>query len=245
MCTILVKIITHTCVLQIVNYSFFAIAGLIIFGLSFSAAYAHTTSNVPFASAYAHTTIEVGHYEIEVGWQDEPPVVGILNAITIDIREPGDVEGASMGITNAFRNLDATVISGGASKVLDINTDPRPGHYYAKIIPTKTGSLEVKLEGKINGIEINEVIVIEDVESTSILDFPATSGSSSGQEVTALKNAVTSLQKDVSSIKSQVGGIDTSSGNFDAETPYNFGVFGISLGAAGVILAIIAMVKRK
>ena len=227
------------------NYSFFAIVGLIIFGLSFSAAYAHTTSNVPFASAYAHTTIEVGHYEIEVGWQDEPPVVGILNAITIDIREPGDVDGASMGITNAFRNLDATVISGGASKVLDINTDPRPGHYYAKIIPTKTGSLEVKLEGKINGIEVNVVIPIEDVESTSVLDFPTTSGSSSGQEVTALKNAVTSIQKDVSSIKSQVGGIDTSSGNFDAETAYNFGVFGISLGAAGVILAIIAMVKRK
>ena len=53
------------------------------------------------------------------------------------------------------------------------------------------------------------------------------------------------MQKDVSLIKSQVGGIDTSSGNFDAETTYNFGVFGISLGAAGVILAIIAMVKRK
>ena len=232
MCTILVKIITHTHILQIVNYSFFAIAGLVIFGFSF-----------PFV--YAHTTIEVGPYEIEVGWQDEPPVVGILNAMTIDIREPGNVEGVSMGITNAFRNLDATIVSGGASKVLDINTDPRPGHYYAKIIPTKTGSLEIKLQGEINGIEINEVIPVEDVESTSVLDFPARSGSSSGQEVSALKNAVTSLQKDVSAIKSQVGGIDTRSGNFDAETAYNFGVFGISLGAAGVILAIIAMVKRK
>jgi len=232
MCTILVKIITHTHILQIVNYSFFAIAGLVIFGLSF-----------PFV--YAHTTIEVGPYEIEVGWQDEPPVVGILNAITIDIREPGDVEGVSMGITNAFRNLDATIVSGGASKVLDINTDPRPGHYYAKIIPTKTGSLEIKLQGEINGVKINDIIPVEDVESTSVLDFPAISGSSSGQEVSALKNAVTSLQKDVSSIKLQVGGIDTSSGNFDAETAYNFGVFGISLGAAGVILAIIAMVKRK
>ena len=232
MCTIIVKIITHTHILQIVNYSFFAIAGLVIFGLSF-----------PFV--YAHTTIEVGPYEIEVGWQDEPPVVGILNAITIDIREPGDVEGVSMGITNAFRNLDVTIVSGGASKVLDINTDPRPGHYYAKIIPTKTGSLEIKLQGEINGIKINDIIPVEDVESTSVLDFPAISGSSSGQEVSALKNAVTSLQKDVSSIKLQVGGIDTSSGNFDAETAYNFGVFGISLGAAGVILAIIAMVKRK
>ena len=214
------------------NYSFFAIIGLVVFGLSFS-------------SSYAHTTIEVGPYEIEAGWQDEPPIVGILNAITIDVREPGDVEGTSMGISNAFRNLEATVVYGGATKVLDMNTDPRPGHYYAKIIPTKTGSLEVKLVGEINGVEINNIIPIEDVESTSVLDFPSTSGSSSGQEVTALKNAVTSMQKDVSLIKSQVGGIDTSSGNFDVETAYNFGVFGISLGAAGVILAIIAMIKRK
>jgi len=198
-----------------------------------------------FSFAYAHTTIEVDPNEIEVGWQDEPPVVGILNAITIDVRDPGDVEGAFMGITNAFKNLQATVVSGGASKVLDISTDPRPGHYYAKIIPTKTGSLEIKLQGEINGVIINVVIPIEDVESTSVLDFPATSGSSSGQEVVALKNAVTSLQKDVSAIKSQVGGIDTSSGNFDAEAAYNFGVFGMSLGAAGVILAIIAMIKRK
>ena len=214
------------------NYSLFAIVGLIVLGFSFS-------------FAYAHTTIEVGPYEIEVGWQDEPPVVGILNAITIDVRDPGDVEGAFMGIINAFKNLQATVVSGGASKVLDINTDPRPGHYYAKIIPTKIGSLEIKLQGEINGVKINNMIPIEDVENTSILDFPATSGSSSGQEVTAIKNAVTSLQKDVSSIKSQVGGTDISSGNFDAETAYNFGVFGISLGAAGVILAIIAMAKRK
>ena len=99
------------------NYSFFAIAGLIIFGFSFS-------------SAYAHTTIEVGPYEIEAGWQDEPPIVGILNAITIDVREPGDVEGTSMGITNAFRNLDATVISGGISKSLDIQAGKYPAEYY-------------------------------------------------------------------------------------------------------------------
>ena len=194
-----------------------------------------------FTFAYAHTTIQVDPYEIEVGWQDEPPVVGILNAITIDIREPGDVEGVSTGVINAFKKLDASVVSGGASKVLDINTDPRPGHYYAKIIPTKTGSLEVKLAGEINGVQINTIIPIEDVESTSILDFPPTSTSSSGQEVTALKNAVTSLQQDISSIKAQ-GSTSTDS---DEGIAYNFAVFGISLGAAGVILAIIAMVRRK
>jgi len=212
-----------------VNYPLFAIAGLIVLGFSFS-------------FAYAHTTIEVGPYEIEVGWQDEPPVVGILNSITIDVREPGDVEGISMGITNAFKNLQASVFSGGASKVLDINTDPRPGHYYAKIIPTKIGSLQIKLKGEINDIQIDTVIPIEDVESTSVLDFPPTSSSSSGQEVAALKNAVTSLQKDISLIKAQGSVASTDS---DGGTTYNFAVLGLSLGAAGVILAIIAMVKRK
>ena len=211
------------------NYSLFAIVGLIALGFSFS-------------FVYAHTTVEVGPYEIEVGWQDEPPVVGILNAITIDIREPGNVEGASMGVNNAFKNLRASVVSGGASKVLDINTDPRPGHYYAKIIPTKTGSLQVELKGEINGIEIDVIIPIEDVESTSILDFPPMASSSSGQEVTALKNAVTSLQKDISSMKAQ--GSITSTGS-DGGAAYNFAVFGLSLGAAGVILAVIAMVRRK
>ncbi len=210
------------------KYAFFAIVGLIVFGFGFT-------------FAYAHTTVQVDPYEIEAGWQDEPPVVGILNAITFDVREPGDVEGVSSGVLNAFKKLEATVISGGASKVLDINTDPRPGHYYAKIIPTKTGSLEVKLTGEINGVEIDIIIPIEDVESTSILDFPPTSGSSSGQEVTALKNAVTSLQQDISSIKA---GGNTSTGS-DEGAAYNFAVFGLSLGAAGVILAIIAMIKRK
>ena len=211
------------------NYPLFVIAGLIILGSGFS-------------FAYAHTTIEVGPYEIEVGWQDEPPVVGILNAITIDIREPGNVEGVSTGVTNGFKKLEASVVSGGASKVLDINTDPRPGHYYAKIIPTKTGSLQVELKGESNGIEIDVIIPIEDVESTSILDFPPMASSSSGQEVTALKNAVTSLQKDISSMKAQ--GSTTSTGS-DGGAAYNFAVFGLSLGAAGVILAIIAMVRRK
>jgi len=212
-----------------VHYTLFIIIGLVVFGFGFS-------------FAYAHTTIQVEPYEIEVGWQDEPPVVGILNAITIDIREPGDIEGVSTGITNGFKKLEASIVSGGASKVLDINTDPRPGHYYAKIIPTKIGSLQVELKGEINGVEIDTIIPIEDVESTSVLDFPPTSSSSSGQEVTALKNAVTSLQKDISSIKAQDS--ITSAGS-DGGATYNFAVFGLSLGAAGVILAIIAMVKRK
>ena len=56
---------------------------------------------------------------------------------------------------------------------------------------------------------------------------------------------MSALQKDVTDIKSKLGSVDTSSVEFNLETTYNFAVFGLSLGAAGVILAIIAMIKRK
>ncbi len=180
-----------------------------------------------FSAVHAHTTVEVDPYEIEVGWQDEPPVVGILNAITIDIREPNEETGAYKNISNGFRSMDATVI------------------YYAKIIPTKTGSMEVKIKGELNGTPVDVIVPIEDVESTSVLDFPPSSSSASGQEIGALKNALSSLQKDVSNIKSNVGDVSLTSDGISIESAYNFGVFGLSLGAAAVIIAIIAMLRRK
>ena len=197
-----------------------------------------------YSTAYAHTTIHVEQYEIEVGWDIEPPVVGFRNVLVYEISESPS-EGVKSGVTNAFKNLKSTIRMGGATKVLDINSDPRPGNYFSKIIPTKTGSLSIVLKGDINGVPVDVEIPIEDVETTAVLDFPQSSGSSSGQEVAALKNAMSSLQQDVTEIKSKIGDIDSSSGEIDLESAYNFGVFGLSLGAAGVILAIVAMLKRK
>jgi hypothetical protein len=197
-----------------------------------------------FSEAYSHTTVHVEQYEIEVGWDVEPPVIGFRNAIIYEISESPS-EGVKSGITSAFKNLQSTIRMGGVTKVLDINSDPKPGHYFSKIIPTKTGSLVIELKGEINGVPVEIDVPIEDVETTAVLDFPPSSGSSSGQEVSALKNAMSSLQKDVTDIKSKLGSVDTSSGEFNIGAAYNFAVFGLSLGAAGVILAIIAMIKRK
>lgn len=194
-----------------------------------------------YSSVYAHTTVHVEQYEIEVGWDVEPPVVGFRNAIVYEI-STSPSEGVKDGVINAFKNLQSTIRMGGVTKVLDINSDPRPGHYFSKIIPTKTGSLVIELKGEINGVPVDIEIPIEDVETTAVLDFPPSSGSSSGQEVAALKNALSSLQKDVTEIKSKVGGVDVVA---DGDQAYDFAIFALSLGAAGVILAIIAMIKRK
>jgi len=192
------------------------------------------------SQAFAHTTVEVDPFEIEVGWGVEPPVVGFRNDFVFAINEPGETAGLKVGVKNAFKNIETTAKFGGITKVLDIGSDPRPGHYFSHVIPTKTGSYSIHLKGEINGVVIDVDIPIEDVESTAVLDFPATSGSSSDQDVTILKGAVKSLQEDINKIKSGQGIKVPSEG-----TTYDFAILGLSIAAAAIILAIVALIKRK
>ena len=187
----------------------------------------------------AHTTVEVENYKIEAGWGIEPPVVGVRNSVVFKIIEPGEREGTYTGITSAFKNLEANIMYGGASKSIEINSDPKPGYYFSPIIPTKTGSYLVDLQGEIRGVVVDIQIPVEDVESTAILDFPPKTSEGSA-DVSALKNAISSLQQDVSKLKS--GETTTTS---DGGAAYDFAIFGLSIAAAAIILAIISLVKRK
>jgi len=189
--------------------------------------------------SFAHSTVEVGQYKIEVGWGIEPPVVGIRNDIILKITEPGESENSYKGVTSVFKNLEATAMFGGVTKKIDINSDPRPGYYFSPIIPTKTGSYFVELKGEINGTTIDVKIPIEDVESTSVLDFPPSS-SEGPADLAALKNAISSLQQDVSKLKSGETSVSSNGGE-----AYDFAIFGLSIAAAAIILAIIALIKRK
>ncbi len=206
------------------------IAITVMFVLAFS---------VGFTPVSAHTSVNVENIQIDVGWSIEPPVVGIRNDFVFKIVELGEREGTYTGITSAFKNLEATAIYGGATKKLDINSDPRPGYYFSPVIPTKTGSIMVDLKGEINGISIDVQIPIEDVESTAILDFPQRNTQTSSSEVLALKNAISSLQREVSAMSSETKNVSHIEGNYD------LAIFSMSLGGAGVILAIVSMIKKS
>ena len=194
-----------------------------------------------FSTASAHKTVNIDNLAIQVGWQQEPPLVGFMNAITFEINEKAS-DGNS-GVKNAFKNLVATVKFGGLTKTLDIDSEPQAGHYNAKIIPTNKGSYTVLLKGDINGVMVNSEVPVEDVEDESILAFPSKQGSSE-QDTSAIKNTMSGLQNEVGELKAKISGIGTAKGS-DVDRAYNFGILGLSLGAAGVILAIIAMIKRK
>ncbi|MDH3361368.1 MAG: hypothetical protein OEL51_03310 [Nitrosopumilus sp.] len=190
--------------------------------------------------SFGHTTVHVEQYQIEAGWGIEPPVVGIRNDLVFKITQSGETEGSYKGVTSVFKDVDTTVMFGGATKKIDVNSDPRPGYYFSPIIPTKTGTYMVEFKGEIDGTVIDIKIPIEDVESTAVLDFPPTTAEGTG-DVIALKNAISSLQQDVSKLKSD----EKSVSSLDDGASYDFAVFGLSIAAAAIILAIIALIKRK
>ncbi|MEO2201897.1 MAG: hypothetical protein ABGW49_03630 [Nitrosopumilus sp.] len=191
------------------------------------------------APSFAHTTIHVEQYEIEAGWAIEPPVVGIRNDLVLKITEPGETEGSYKGVTSVFKATDVTILFGGATKKLDINSDVRPGYYFSSIIPTKTGTYMIELNGDIRGTLIDIKIPVEDVEPTAVLDFPPTSSEGTA-DIAALKNAISSLQQDVSKLQSGETKVTSNDG-----AAYDFAIFGLSIAAAAIILAIVALIKRK
>ena len=185
---------------------------------------------------FAHKTVTVDQYEIEVGWRDEPPLVSQQNAIVFAITtSDGDV---STGVTNAFKDLTATIKSGSVSKQLDVLSDSKSGHYYSKIIPTQTGSLTIELKGTINGIDVDEQIQVEDVENINVIAFPPTDASGL-PDLAKIKNTLGQLQQDVAQLSK--GGISGA----ESGKSYDYAMFAMGLGAAGVILAVISLVKRK
>lgn len=186
--------------------------------------------------SWAHTTVTVSPYDIEVGWGLEPPVVGVRNTFVFHVTEPGENPGVKTGIINAFHGMTATANYGGITKTLEIISDQRPGFYFSDVIPTKTGTVSVTLEGELNGVQVNVDVPIEDVESTALLDFPPLD-TSSDQNVRALEAAVTSMQSDIEQLRSGSDPVTDT-------TSYNFAVLGLSLGVAAVVLSVLALIRR-
>ena len=91
--------------------------------------------------AAAHEKLTVGPYSLEVGWVDEPPVVGLKNAVAVNIStsDGRPVENVS--------TLMVAVSMGGQDKKIDLHPlgENTPGQYAADFIPTVRGTYTVKL----------------------------------------------------------------------------------------------------
>jgi len=124
--------------------------------------------------AFAHESITVGDYTVEIGWVNEPPIVGQQNAIVVNVSTTKDnkpVEDVS--------GLIVAVSYGGQNKTLTLQPlgEDTPGQFIAPILPTVPGQYTVNLGGKLGTTDVKADVQPEEVQSADVLQFPSVAGS--------------------------------------------------------------------
>ena len=121
--------------------------------------------------AFAHESIAVGNYELEVGWLNEPPIVGQQNAIVVNVSDTSS--GAAQPVED-ISALTVTVSYGDQNKLLTLQPlgEDTPGQFVAPILPTVPGQYTIVLGGKLGDTDVNVSVEPEEVQSADILAFP-------------------------------------------------------------------------
>jgi hypothetical protein len=201
--------------------------------------------------AYAHNELEVGDIRIIGGWVQEPPLVGQLNGIVLEVVRISD----GSPITNAFSSMDVNVVKGGQSKALSPSPTEEAGVYVASIVPTQLGQYAITFQGTISGVQINSQLEIEDVEDSASLNFPPSSGNGGVDP-----GFVEQMQAVISDLTAQVDAANTAAEEArtaaeaatettdeikaEADRAYLIGLVGIGVGIAGIAIAAVALRKR-
>jgi hypothetical protein len=131
-----------------------------------------------FGIALAHTTVQAGNYELEVGWLDEPPVVGQRNAVVINISDKTD---ASRPVDVSKLVVDLTY--GGQTRPLALQplSEDAANQYVSPLLPTIPGQYTVELRGQVgDGTQINVDVQPEEVMPADTLAFPAAAQAQAG-----------------------------------------------------------------
>ncbi len=222
--------------------------------------------NVLITQASAHITKKFGSIQVQVGWNDEPPLTGLLNNVIVDVNQTSGK--TQTPIINALANLNILVKYGGVTTSLEFLPSPTiDGLYVGKIIPSRVGSYSVILNGTIQGQKISSQVPLDLVDSSQKLTFPDTvSGSgtdvivSSGSASTTTNNMgpqlqgiVSQLANQIDSVKSVIGSVaknnvDTVKSVQDvknaADRSYLIGMVGIGAGIAGIVIAAVSLSRK-
>ena len=215
---------------------------------------------------YAHITKNFGNIKVEVGWSNEPPLVGLLNNVIVQVNQTSG-KNTQTPIINALASMDIAVKYGGVTKPLDfVPSEDTEGMYNGQMIPTRPGTYSLVLNGTIQDQKFNSEIPLDLVESTQKLNFPDSGGVSSGgigvSNTAAASNnigpqlqgIVSQLANDIDSTKGSVDTLAKTSANTQKaiqdirgtnDRLYMIGLGGVGASVVGIIIAATALSRRK
>jgi hypothetical protein len=223
--------------------------------------------NSPFRKVLAHISNQYGNTTIQAGWDQEPPLVDKINDVVVGVTRESDLGNGSdsaIPVRNALTDMNFMVKYGGVTKSLDfVPSQEQEGWYESKILPTRIGSYNLAINGSIQDQPISDEVQIEDVESTQKLSFPEAdmggSGSSNDATNTNLfsdqtSNILNQITNDINNIIDDIGTLAESNSNIQegiqnvkdiADRSYMIAITAIGVGAAGILIAVAALVRTR
>jgi hypothetical protein len=126
--------------------------------------------------AHERRTIGGGKYDVVVGWDTEPALVGQRNAAGIRISKAGT--NPAEPVTGAETTLQLQIRQGAQTQQLPLRAVfGQPGYYEADIVPTRAGDYVWNFSGTLGADPINETFdsadgKFESVIGASGIEFP-------------------------------------------------------------------------
>lgn len=135
-----------------------------------------------YQTALAHEHITIGDYELEIGWVEEPPIVGQQNAILVVV---SDMSSGEAQPVEDVSSLVVTVSYGGQSKELTLQPlgEDTPGQFMAPIVATVPGQYTVALGGTLGDTAVDAEVEPEEVQSADTLQFPSVESSAQSADL--------------------------------------------------------------
>lgn len=200
----------------------------------------------------AHTGIEVGEFVLEVGWVNEPALVGQSNAVQLVIHDHDESPVTDLGPDD----LTVVVSTGGqdsAALLLTAAFDAEEGEgplgeYRATLIPTAPGDYTFHLVGKIHDTAVDESVAsgeetFDPVVGSTDLEFPVKQPTLTevGTRLDRIDGRIAALQSaapgsDALAATSAAAAAEAASAAADRAL-----LIGVILGGTGLVLAILAL----
>lgn len=213
------------------------------------------TSPLNVKSAEAHITKVFGNYLVEVGWNDEPAYTGLVNTVQVTVKKgSGD---SATPVINALKDMQISIQYGGVTKPLDfVPSSTVDGQYVSSLIPTRVGTYSLVFKGSIQDQSVDTEIPLDDVASADALNFPPSSGSSSGGTINPgqMDTLVNQLTSDIEDAKNNADSAAKSVANVvqsfqqvkdTTDKLYMISMTGIGIGIAGIVIAVIAITRKQ
>jgi hypothetical protein len=203
-------------------------------------------SLVAVPAASAHTHVQVGGYELSIGWANEPTYVGVPNGVEITVTDPDGQPVTDLGagdITVIVSTADQATEALPLEPAFVVDAFGTPGQYVTDLLPTVPGDYTFQFAGSLHEETVDVTVTsgedtFSPVQSSTEVEFPV--------KVPTLAEVAERLDRDngrIEDLQSGAGLAETANANATSalDAANRAVMVGALVGGAGLVVAMIAL----